>query len=639
MTVDLVRAASARWRAGQLDEATALLETAAAADQRLNQALGELQFERGNARLADGRLEAAAGAFARAAELLPEHAAAAFNLGIAQERLGRRGEAESAYRQALARDALLSQAWNNLLLLLKNSGRSGTARQAGRRALAADPGFYAAQVNLGDVLVMAGRIDEALGPLARAAALHAEPWEALATAGLAFALAGKVEAALSALRRGLALNPSAGVAWNNLASAAPAVAAVVVALRRTLALAPDDAAAHSNLIFALTYGEGADVAAEAGRWAARHCPRRPAPRFAQSRDPERRLRVGYVSGDLRQHPIAWNVEALLRQHRRGQVEVAAYSATPTPDHVTRRIAGAVDLWRDVAGLAPAEIADRMRADAVDILVVLAGHAGANPLATACHRPSPVQVSFHDVATSGLPTMNAWLTDPVLHPDGTTERFSERLLRLPCFYLHLPPEEAPALRPRASGPPVFGSFNNPLKLGPGVLTAWRRILDALPGAALLLKYKNRFASPLVQAPIRAALGDRVRFLAGDVGRAEQLALWQQVDVALDPFPFNGSTTSFEALWMGVPVVTLAGERFVGRVGASLLAQVGLSDLVSSTVDGYVARATALAGDRGRLDSLRQALRGRVAASPLCDAEAHARAVESAYRDLWRSWCKS
>ncbi|MBM3572381.1 MAG: hypothetical protein FJX52_08490 [Alphaproteobacteria bacterium] len=398
--------------------------------------------------------------------------------------------------------------------------------------------------------------------------------------------------------------------------------------------------AHSNLIFALAYAPDPDrrQLREARRWAARHAPVKPAPAFANARDPDRRLRIGYLSADLRQHPIAYNVEDLLRCHDRNRHEVFAYSATATADAVTERIAGCVDRWRDVAGLTTVEITERIGSDRIDILVILAGHAGANPLAVAGLRPAPVQVSFHDVSTSGVEAIDAWLTDPVLHPPDTPEAFVERLVRLPCFYLHRPPDEAPGILPRTPGASVvFGSFNNPLKLGAETLEAWARILDAVPGSRLLLKYKNRFASPLVQAPIRRALGDRVDFLAGDIGRAEQLALWNRVDVALDPFPFNGSTTSFEALWMGVPVVTLAGDRFVGRVGASLLTEAGLRDLEARDAAGYVALATRLAADQVRLDRLRVELRPRIAASRLCRPEAYARSVEEAYRGLWRRWC--
>ncbi|MSP49090.1 MAG: hypothetical protein EXQ95_07155 [Alphaproteobacteria bacterium] len=640
MSTELVRAALARRQAGKLDEAAALLERAAAADRSLLPALGAIQFERGNARLGEGDIDAAAVAFGQATAFLVDDPASAFNLGVAEERRGRRAEAEAAYRVALSRDPLLASAWNNLLLLAKAAGRIPDAVRAGRAALRAAPAFYEALVNLGELQAVLGQTGEARHLLGRASATVSMPWAALSGLGLAEALAGRIEAALAALHKSLALNPSGRGTWNNLATAVPELADVMEALGRTLALAPDDAAAHSNLIFALAYvpeADGGRRLGEAMSWGARHASPRPPPTFANPRDSDRRLRVGYLSGDLRQHPIAYNVEDLLRCHDRRQVEVVAYSSTTTADAATRRIAGAVDLWRDVAGRTEAETAAAIRADGVDVLVVLAGHAGSNPLAVAGFRPAPVQVSFHDVSTSGVDAIDAWLTDPILHPADTPELFVETLVRLPSFYLHRPPGEAPVPEPRGVGPIIFGSFNNPLKLGPAVLDAWARILDAVPGTRLLVKYKNRFASPLVQAPVRHALGDRVDFLVRDVSRAEQLGLWNLVDIALDPFPFNGSATSFEALWMGVPVVTLAGDRFVGRVGASLLAQVGLGRLVASDTAGYVDRAVALASDRPALAGLRAGLRDRIAASPLCDAEAYARNVEAAYRDLWRAWC--
>jgi protein O-GlcNAc transferase len=639
MSAELVRAALARRQKGDLNGAAALLEKAAKANAGLKTALGALQFERGNERLAAGDPSTAALAFQRAAALLPEDAPSAFNLGIAEDRCGRPGPAEAAYREALRRDPLLAPAWNSLLLRAKAAGRAGDLMRAGRSAIAADPAYYEALVNLGDALAPLGQIAVARRLLVRATALRAEPAPALIGLGLAEAMAGRIGPALAALRRALALTPAAAPAWNNLASAAPILAEVTEALRRALAIDPEDAATRSNLIFALAYDpqvDGATRLAEARRWAARHAPAPRRVKFGHVRDPERRLRLGYLSADLRQHPVAYNVEDLFRCHDRAGFEVVAYSATATPDTVTQRIAGVVDGWRDIAGRGDADIAEMVRADRIDVLVVLAGHAGGNPLAVAGLRPAPVQVSFHDVSTSGLDAVDGWISDSILHPEDTPERFTERLMRLPCFYLQRPPEDAPepALRER---PPVFGSFNNPLKLVPAVLDLWAKVLDATPGARLLLKYKNRFSDPLLQSTVRAALGERVDFLSGDVGRAEQLALLNRIDVALDPFPFNGSTTSFEALWMGVPVVTLAGDRFVGRVGASLLHQVGLDDLVALDAEAYVATASALARDRTRLATLRQALRPRLRLSPLCDAPAHARNVEQVYRRLWRDWC--
>ncbi len=640
MTLDLVRAAISRHAAGRLDEAVALLEVAVASNPHLNDSLASMLHERGNARLGSNDLAEAYSDFKRAAALNPSDAWSAFNVGVIEHRRGRWKEAEAAYRDAISRDPILWSAWNNLLLLLKASGRMAEAVRAGRVAHATQPTFYDVLVNLGDTATAAGWLADGTRLLRRAGALRAEPWEALGGRGLAHGLAGDVEKAVAALRSSVALNPVALLAWNNLSVAAPSPGEVIVALRRALALAPDDSMIHSNLVFALTYvadGEDMSPQGEARRWGARHAPPRPAPAFANPREPERRLRVAYLSTDFRSHPIAFSVEALFRGHDRERVEVMAYSATAIPDSVSVRLAGTVDLWREVAGRSETEIADLMRADGVDVLVVVAGHAGANPLKVAGLRPAPVQVSLYDVVTSGVAAIDAWVTDAVLHPAATKEPFVEKLAYLPCLHLHLPPDDAPEPRRQDGQSVVFGSFGNPIKLSPALLGAWRRILDAVPGSTLVLKYKNRFASPVIQAPIRAVLGDRVRFVAGDMGRSSHLVLWNEIDVALDSYPFNGSTTTFEALWMGVPVVTLAGSRFVSRICASFLARIGLSDLVSEDLDGYVGRAVALAGDGGRRAALRGGLRARVAGSAICDAAANARSMEAVYRDLWRAWC--
>jgi predicted O-linked N-acetylglucosamine transferase (SPINDLY family) len=279
----------------------------------------------------------------------------------------------------------------------------------------------------------------------------------------------------------------------------------------------------------------------------------------------------------------------------------------------------------------------MRADGLDALVVLAGHTARNRPLVAAWGGAPVQVSFHDLTTSGLSSMDWWLTDGVLHPEGTRERFTERLWRLPHFYLHRPPEEGPEVGPLPSaggGGVRFVSCNNPAKLTAEVVRVWSRILSEIPDATLLLKYKDWFADPDVEARFRAMFErhriepHRLDLRGGDLRRSDQLRLLSDADIALDPFPFNGSTTTFEALWMGVPVVTLAGERFVGRVGASVLGALGLEELVATDEAGYVARAVALARDRARLAALRRELRPRLLASPICDAPGYTRTFETA-----------
>jgi len=290
------------------------------------------------------------------------------------------------------------------------------------------------------------------------------------------------------------------------------------------------------------------------------------------------------------------------------------------------------------------VADLIRADRIDILVVLAGHTYANRIGVAAQRVAPVQVSMHDLTTSGLDTIDWFLSDEALTPTGGDERFSEQVMRLPCFYLHMPIEaEPPALPGNRSL--VFGSCNNPAKLNDRVLAVWSRILDLCPGSRLRLKYRDSFADPDLTRDIgrrfvaNGISADRVAFDGRRTSRRSHLAFVSGFDIALDPFPFNGSTTTYEALWMGVPVVTLSGKRFVGRVGTAMLERVGLDDLIAADEDAYVEAAVALARDPDRRARLRTELRTQLLASPLLDASAHARTLEVAYRRMWAVWLSS
>jgi protein O-GlcNAc transferase len=264
------------------------------------------------------------------------------------------------------------------------------------------------------------------------------------------------------------------------------------------------------------------------------------------------------------------------------------------------------------------------------------------------KPAPVVIAFHAIGSTGLPTVDHWVTDELLHPVDTREEFTESLLRLPCFYLHRPPDGSPDPGPppsAAAGRVTFGSFNNPAKVTPDVVALWARVLSSVPGSRLLLRNGRRFGDPRVIDRFRALFAgqgiaaDRLLFEGHQLPRNGHLAGFDQVDISLDPFPFNGSTTTFESLWMGVPVVTLTGDRFVGRVGLDVLSRVGLADLAVADGDAYVAAAVALAADLPRRTALRRDLRSTVLASPLCDAPAYARAFEAAVRNAWGQWCGS
>jgi predicted O-linked N-acetylglucosamine transferase (SPINDLY family) len=420
---------------------------------------------------------------------------------------------------------------------------------------------------------------------------------------------------------------------------------------RAVAIRPNEPSAWSSLLFSLVYDPDIDEAALGRayrRWAeiaGRHV--KPRGSHNRNRDPDRRLRVGYLSADFREHAITYLVESLLEAHDRTAVEIFVYADVERPDDVTRRIMRLADGGRFTFGQQDEAVANAIDDDKIDVLVCLAGHTADNRVSVCTHRPSPIQVNLHDLSTSGLPQMGYWLTDSALHPADTEEFASERLYRLPSLYLHRPPEDAPDVEPvfsSASGRVVFGSFSNPAKINDAVLTSWGDILRRTPSSELRMGYRSSFSDRTLRSRIRDAIGRRgvhpaqLTFDDAAAGRRQHLRRLSTVDVVLDPFPFTGGTSTFEALWMGVPVVTLAGRRFAARCGVSHLRQVGLDDLIAEDVPHYVDIAVALAADESRRQMLRRTLRRRVETSRLCDAPTYARSIEAAYREMWRNWCR-
>ena len=618
------------------------------------QEIGATHLAEGMAAHGQGRLDDALQAYQAALLADPLNVDALNLAGLVRIHAGAFARATPFLVRALVLDPGFAEALNHIALALMRSGQHFVALRLLIRALAARKDFAEAQLNCGSALLDLREWTRAIGCYDRALALRPDYADAHANRANALQFLGRLDEARPAYERAMALKPDLPEAHSNLASLDQAEGDLVSAtrgFRRALGLKPAPWL-HSNLLFCLSYdGEisGEAFFAEFRRWEAMHA--RAAYRSIQPPvvvpEPERRLRIGWISADFREHPVARNVIGILEQRDRAGFEAVLYASLRTTDAVTDRFRATADAWRDVLGWQDGDIARQMRTDGIDILVVLAGHTGHNRLGVAAWRPAPVQVSFHDLATSGLSVMDAWITDGVLHPEGTRERFTERLARLPCFYLHEPPADAPEPGPLpalTSGHITFGSCNNTSKHTPEVLALWAEVLKAVPRSRLLLKYLNRYTSVRLRHRIEGAFAGhgvdpgRLEFLTGDVGRQEQLQILRRVDIALDPFPFNGSTTSFEALWMGVPVVTMAGERFLGRVGASVLHQICLGELVATDATGYVARVARLAADLPRLSMLRAGLRSRVAASPLCDAPAHARAFEAALRGLWRTWCR-
>jgi predicted O-linked N-acetylglucosamine transferase (SPINDLY family) len=369
---------------------------------------------------------------------------------------------------------------------------------------------------------------------------------------------------------------------------------------------------------------------------------------ANPRDPGRRLRVGYVSPDFCRHVVSCFIEPVLAAHDRGAVEVWCYASVKKPDEVTARLKSLADQWRDVAAEDDEALAVRVRADGIDILVDLAGHTIGSRLAMFARRPAPIQLGWLGYpATTGLQQIDARIVDALTDPPGLTEsQNSEKLLRLPGgFNCYRPPEDAPSvggLPAAANGYVTFGSFNHAAKITPEALRLWAALLRVVPKSRLLIKHRGFDVASVRAAYVaelarHGATAERVELVAHVREVNGHFGTYNRVDVSLDSFPYNGTTTTCESLWMGVPVVTLAGASHRARVGASLLTRAGYPGLVAATPREYVDIAAGLAGNLTSLAALRAGLRATFAASPVCDGVALTRHLESAFRDLWREWC--
>ncbi len=356
------------------------------------------------------------------------------------------------------------------------------------------------------------------------------------------------------------------------------------------------------------------------------------------------MRIGYVSPDFREHATTFFTVSLLANHDHGPFEIFCYANVRRPDALTERLRGHADVWRDTRGLSDEQLADRVRSDQIDILVDLTMHMADNRLLTFARKPAPVQITWVAYpGTTGLSAIDYRLTDPYLDPPGRfDDDYAEESLRLAdtfwCYDPLCEPVPVTPLPALHNGYVTFGCLNNFCKLNDGVLSLWAKVLHAVPQARLLLLAPRGQArdSVLAQLQQEGIAAQRVEF-ADKQPRQGYLKLYQRMDVSLDPFPYNGHTTSFDAFWMGVPTITLIGQTVVGRAGWSQLCNLGLPELAAQTPEQYVALAAELAGDLPRLEELRGTLRGRMQRSPLMDGPRFARQVEQAYRQVWRRWC--
>jgi predicted O-linked N-acetylglucosamine transferase (SPINDLY family) len=635
---------------GKHDEAVAALREAIRTKADLAEAYSSL----GNVLKDRHELDEAITAYREAIRINPDYAEAHSDLGAVYFEQSRFDEAMIAYREAIRIKPDLATPHSNLGAILYRQGRLEEATRACREAVRIKPDYAEAHCNLGCVLFDCRQYDEASAALLRAIRIKPDLAEAHSNLGKVLRDLGQIDEAVKACRRALGIKPRYAEAHMNLGAGLcdqGLIEEAAAAYRAAVEPDPGFAEAGSGMLACLNYSDNVlpAVLYEAHHaWGQVHG--RPLPQpdsFANARSHNRRLRVGYVSPDFRQHSVAYFLEPLLRCHDRDAIEVFCYAEVTWPDARTEQFKNLADRWVTTAGMSDEALAEHIRSDRIDILVDLAGHTAKNRLPVFASKPAPVQVTWLGYPnTTGLAAIDYRLVDAVTDRDARDQAVcTETLTRLPDGFLcYGPPGDAPqpAAPPHvSSGAVTFGSFNNPSKLSAATIDAWARLLARLPTARLLLKGK-----PFACAVTRASFLERLRRrgvakervdLAAWLPDETHLALYNRVDIALDPFPYNGATTTCEAMWMGVPVVTLRGDRHAGRVGASLLTQIGLTEFIADSVEAYVEIAAALAGTPARLTELRHSLRPRMMASPLCDAPAFARKIEAAYRSMWQRWC--
>ncbi|HSZ56387.1 MAG TPA: tetratricopeptide repeat protein [Tepidisphaeraceae bacterium] len=598
------------------------------------------------------RMAEAIAVLAQAIAVQPDFALALGNLGLAHGHRGESGVAIEAFERAIARQPNVPEFHNNLGAALIADGRNPEAISALRRALALRPDYPQAHFNLGNAQHAQLNWVGAESEYRRAVSLRADYAEAWHNLGNALKEQARLDEAIACYQKAIDLGLCSFEVFGNLGSAVRTIGDLDEAidlLRRAADLKPCSPPAQ-NLLYSIHLHPDYDarrIYQEHARWN-RQCAQqlessvRP---HANDRAPDRRLRIGYVSPDFRRHPVGGSMLPILANHDRDRFEVFCYSGVHRADDMTAQLQTHASQWRDILPLTDEQAADQVRADAVDVLVDLAMHTEDSRMLLFARKPAPVQVTYLAYCgTTGLTAIDYRLSDPYLDPPGGDESvYSEKTIRLPeTYWCYAPRPEAPAAGPlpaATAGHITFGCLNHFAKVSRPAIEAWQRLLGEVPRSALLLhsvqgahrqKLRDRFASAGID-PHRIQFVERLPL----GGYFEQ---YLRIDIAVDSFPYPGGATSLDALWMGVPVVTLAGQTAVSRGGASILSNAGLRELIANSSDRYIHIARELAFDLPRLAQLRATLRGRLQQSALTDGIRFTRAIESIYRHIWVRWCE-
>ena len=644
-------------RQNQPQEALRLLQQAL----HLAPETGVLHFNRGNLLRDHGFWAEAAHSYQNAALRMPGQIPPLEALAECLRALGQEDVALSVKSQIILIEAGLADALYSVDHALHRKDAIATAIRRLQELLVRRPDHRDVRFQLAGLLQLLERESEAV--VVYRDLLKADPTHvnALCNLGAALKKLGQLDAAFAVYLRAVVLQPDNAEVLFNLGNGFQArgrLLEAIAAFRQALKVRPDFQGADANLLAALNYAASlprAEILGEHQRFAARHAaPLEARPLFRpdtpHDRSPERRLRIGYVSPDLWRHSCAYFLLSYWPYHDRQQaVEVFVYADVKRPDSFTRRLRSHADHWHNSVDDSDAALAARIRADAIDILIDLNGHFAGTRLLAFARKPAPVQITWLGYPnTTGLASMDYRLVDAVTDPPGDADPFhSETLIRLPTpFLCYSPVPEAPAVTaspPCSRGAPLtFGSFNNTAKVTTEVIAVWAALLHRIPGSRLLLKSRSlddpgtrdRFAAAFREHGLGAG---RVELLPWSLLSQDHLRTYEQVDIALDPFPYNGTTTTCEALWMGVPVVSVTGDRHAGRVGMSLLTALGHPEWIAPSTAAMIPQVAALADNREHLAALRAALRPQMAASPLCDGPGFARSFETVCRTLWQRWC--
>ena len=655
---------------------------------RINSVFYEAYFNRGNVLKALGRLDQALLSYDQAIGVNPEYAEALYNKGILLRELNRNDEALASYAQAITINPGYADAYLNHGILLMESRLFESALQSHAKSIAIRPDYAEAYnnqgiihhnmrnlndalvsykkaisvrqdypevfVNLGVILMEMKQLGEALIVYDNAIALKPDYANAYNNRALTLKEAKRFDEAVTSCDKALAIKPDYAEAYNNRGIILKELRQLPEALacfHTSIELAPDYFAAHSNLLFTMNYMEDIPVAArmnEANAFGA-NVARNSRRRYSAWSNIENdgKIRIGFVSGDFQNHPVGYFLEGLLSQINTAKFDLIGYPTDPHEDDLTQRLKSRFRLWRPLCGQTDLPAAKTIHDDGVNILIDLSGHTAKNRLPVFAFKPAPVQASWLGYfATTGVEEIDYLLGDPYVTPPDEEHHFSERIKRLPETYLCFTPPKAnievgplPALE---NGYVTFGSFNNLSKINTNVITLWTRVLHAIAGSRLFMK-AAQFGDPDVVRQTRnlfEALGianDRLLF-EGQTDRADYFKAYNKIDIALDPFPYPGGTTSVEGLWMGVPVIAKRGNRFIAHNGETIAHNSGQSLWVATDEEDYVEKAISFCSDIPALAHTRAGLRRQVIASPLFDAQRFARHFEQAMSEMWRDFIR-